>query len=461
MSITPIGIVYFFVLILLIRKNKFIPLVLLCLSAELFVEIGYVISFGSLQINYGKISEIVLGIYSIFIIYNNKQIKEQFFPFIMSLFIPIILLLIFPSEQLAATINVSWDMVLNGYRLEHPVVNSFVLQQTLQFLIELLICSAIYKTFQLKDYEHLISIFSKIINCFLVIGFVEFLAKNLFGCNESWGNVIEMFFGKSTSTIYDARVRGGNYELTLFTKEASHYAYCLTIMLLVKIAHNINARKKYLFDKWILLNIVLLLFSMSFSSVLFGLFLFLVLLLYRWYVIVPNSIKVEKTIFTIVIIFLLGSLSSIISGLSDSGFFSRRILSAIQEVNVITTNEWETSTESLEWSNRVRMLSVFKTVMLFLDRPIFGYGLGSVCSHGATSMLLSGIGIVGTYLWSKIYFFSNTYKRVFGISNRIYLLSFIMFMSINMLNSLGLRPFYELSAIVAAISLNFIFKRQK
>lgn len=154
MSITPIGIVYFFVLILLIRKNKFIPLVLLCLSAELFVEIGYVISFGSLQINSGKISEIVLGIYSIFIIYNNKQIKEQFFPFIMSLFIPIILLLIFPSEQLAATINVSWDMVLNGYRLEHPVVNSFVLQQTLQFLIELLICSAIYKTFQLKDYLH-------------------------------------------------------------------------------------------------------------------------------------------------------------------------------------------------------------------------------------------------------------------------------------------------------------------
>lgn len=462
MSITPIGIVYIFILILLIKKNKFIPLILFCLSAELFIEIGYVISFDAFSMNYRTISEIFLGVYSIKIIsHNKKRIKELFLPFTISLFIPIVLLWIFPSEQLASTINVTWDMVLTGYRLEHPVVNSFVLQQTLQFLIELIICSAIYKTFQLKDYENLINSFSNIINLFLVIGIVEFLAKNLFGCNESWGNMIEMFFGKSTSTIYDARLRGVNYELTLFTKEASHYAYCLTIMLLVKIAHNINARKKYLFDKWMLLNIVLLLFSMSFSSILFGSFLLIVLILYRWYIIKPKSVKVEKIIIFIGVLFLLGSLSSIVSGLSDTGFFSRRILSAIQEVNIVTTDQWETSTESLEWSNRVRMLSVFKTVMLFFYRPIFGYGLGAVCSHGATSMLLSGIGIIGTYLWSKIYFFSNTYKRVFGINNRIYLLSFIMFMSINMLNSLGLRPFYELSAIVVAICLNFIFKRQK
>lgn len=462
MSITPIGIIYIYIFVQLIWKGKFIPLILFCLSAELFIEIGYIVSFGAFSVDYQIIPEVFLGIYSIKIVLNaKKRVKELILPFIISLFIPIILLLLFPSEQLASTINVTWDMVLKGYRLEHPVVNSFVLQQTFQFLIELLICCAIYKTFQLKDYQKLINSFSNIVNCFLVIGLVEFLVKNVFGMSEFWGNMIEILFGKSSSTIYDARVRSGNYELTLFTKEASHYAYCLTIMLLVKVAHNINARKNCLFDKWTILNVVLLLFSMSFSSILFGSFLLIVLILYRWYIIKPKWVKLEKMLIFIGVLFLLGSLSSIISGLSDSGFFSRRILSAIQEVNIVTTDQWKTSTESLEWSNRVRMLSVFKTIMLFFYRPIFGYGLGAVCSHGATSMLLSGIGIVGTYLWSKIYFFSNTYKRVFGENNKIFLLSFIIFMSINMLNSLGLRPFYELSAIVVAICLNFIFKRQK
>lgn len=456
MDITIAG--FFFLLglfVLLFKKNTHSNLFAYCFCMELFVEIGYAVNLGGYPVNYRTIAEIVLALYCLF---NFKYyITKQYVYYLILLFLPIFLLLVFPSNELVSTIDVTWDNVLRGEKsLSNPRVNSFVLQQTFQFVLEFIICISILQHYRKNDYVMLLNKLSKIVNIFLVVGLVEFVARNFLGLNESWGNFLENTFGTSSSTIFESRLRGSTYELTLFTKEASHYAYCLTIMLLIKISSNIMNRKK-LIDKWVAFNIMLMVFAMSFSVLLFGLFLIFVILHYRWDVIKPKSIRTEK-IFLIFAIFTFGLyISAFMAGLSEDNFFSRRILSAIEEINVVTTDEWKYSNTSLEWSNRVRMLSSYQTILTFLHRPLFGYGLGAVCSHGATTMLLSGLGVVGTYFWSKTYFFSQYLKKNFGKMTNSYKYSYFMFMGVNLLNSQGVRPFYELSAIVVIISLTFIF----
>ena len=69
-------------------------------------------------------------------------------------------------------------------------------------------------------------------------------------------------------------------------------------------------------------------------------------------------------------------------------------------------------------------------------------------------MLLSGIGIIGTYLWTKLSFYASN----LSIQNKkYYTLGVIVFLIINLLNSMWLRPFYELSVLIWMISLNIIF----
>ena len=204
------------------------------------------------------------------------------------------------------------------------------------------------------------------------------------------------------------------------------------------------------------LIIFLLAIAMSFSSLIYFLAIIYILLLWRFRT-VRFELKILITLFQFLIIifgsFLLAKLiPEMMANLDISGFWSRRIRSLFEEIQMMISGNWRYSSNSLEWSNRVRLVSIFENLKIFVSRPIFGFGVGSVTSHGSTAMLLSGGGIISTLLWVKFNFLLERIKISYE-----YVAVILVFLLVNIFNSLSLRPFFDISAIVFSSSMIVIF----
>lgn len=128
----------------------------------------------------------------------------------------------------------------------------------------------------------------------------------------------------------------------------------------------------------------------------------------------------------------------------------------IEEIELVISGDWIYSTTSLEWSNRVRLVSSYETLKLVPFRPLLGLGFGAVTSHGSTTMLLCGVGLVGTFLW--IYFSCFSCRSLIIQTDKFYYkLCILIWIVGNLLNSLGLRPFYEMTTFCIMIALSIIF----
>ncbi len=445
--------------LLLSRKLDFESLLILTLFCELYIEIGYAIQIGG-YINYRTIMEVLLFL-AVVTKLNNvpRQLVQQSVILYICLIIPVFLLMLFPSNQLVAVIDTSWDDILGGARRKNPIVNGFVIQMLLQFFIYIMVYIYIISKYRFNDYLRLLSKTNRLINYMLILGLFEFFFVTVLHQGSLWGELKESFFGISDSTIMENRGRGGLFELCLFTKEASHYAVLLFLTFFIKMGYNLSKRKKFV-DSFLFLNLFLMAVAMSFTSVLCAFGITVILLSYRWRIIKPSSMKYEKKILFLVVSAVLLLFSSLIADLNTEGFFSRRILSIIEEVDIVTTDRWMTETSALEWSNRVRLLSVYQTLLAFIHRPIFGYGIGSVTAHGATPMFLAGAGVIGVYLWSKFNFFQKKIVDKFDSDKFGLKVAVITFFLVFMFGGF-LRNFYEISAIMLAISFCIIFSKKR
>ncbi|MGG7198604.1 hypothetical protein ACQPUI_18045 [Clostridium butyricum] len=467
-----IVLVYLFIQCFLKKSNSkygfTINLIVLTASIELFVELGYLLKISSITISYRTICELLLSINCIYIFLRNllaskikRNIFKKFSILNITIIIGILLLLIIPPSLYTGNINVSWDeMLTGGMQFEKIHYTNFVLNEFIQMFMFLISSLTMFCLFEKEDYKELIIKFTNCIKIMLIIGLLEVIIKDVFKCNL-YNEFCNFFFGISEASITKLTQRGnGMYSLQGFTKEPSHYAYAILISMIVLFARNITTNKD---KKWILLSISLSLLMMAFSTVLF-LSCFMVLLLIYWlYKSNGKHVKTIKMFFLLfigisIIFFVFINLSRIFDGLSTSSFFERRIKSLIEEIQLVVSGNWIYSNNSLEWSNRVRILSVFETLKLIIYRPIFGLGIASITCHGSTAMLLSSIGILGTYLWISFTFFSSSIIK--NITNKkYYILAISVWMLTNMLNSLGLRPFYEFSTIMLMISFVFLFEK--
>lgn len=442
-------------------KQVFINLLLLTTFVQLFIEVGFFIKIGESDINYRTVCEFLLFFFSLFLLFRKGRIQiSPYFKVGGLLFIGIvlgmILLFIFPSGVQIASIDASWDEILfDGASLSNPDISGFVLQQTFQFVIAIVVLFACFNNFDLNDYLILLKRFSFLVKIFLSLAFFEFILKYLFGF-DGYGKILIGIFGLAESTIVMARQRGFGLELQGLTKEASHFAYALFVSILILFTDKFVSKSKNYF--WIFLGSVLLFFSMSFSALLFGIAILTVLLFARWNNVSEKSKFREQillvTFAAIIVFFLVQGIAT----LGTEGFFSRRILSLVEEFSVLSNDSWQSESAALEWSNRVRLLSVFMSIKAFLHRPLFGFGLGSITCHGSTVMMLSGVGLIGLFLWIK--FFFSFVRNKFSLVNKTYFrISVAVFLLVNVLNSLALRPFYEFHTFILAISFAVMFKK--
>ena len=463
MSISPIGIVFFIVtVIILMGQRPLVNMLVFSTITDIFFEAGYFMKTGDANyIYFFDYTQKFFLMYCLFYyISNNRfQIPWSYICLNICFIIPIVLLFFFPSDALVADgVNGIWDDIINGdIQAENPSITANVSRYTLRFIFAAYIALTIYMNFEKDDYkEYLFKLFDAI-NVFLIIGIIEFVSKAFLGLGEVWGASMESLLGYTDSTyIYENRERGSGFELALFTRESSHYVFSLLLCLIINLAVNIGKGKKNGIDVFTIICVLLILLSTSFSSILYLLSFIILYLLYRWMILCPPTMKKEM-IFTITAGVLGSSLIMTILVSNSDGFITERLLNLFRNYDDLLNVDTEWDIVLDDFSSFARIYSVFMTIVAFLSRPVFGLSLGAAYCHGATAMLLSGIGIVGVFFFIRFFFFDVPYLKLFKVKRTSYIIAIVVYFLLNLLNSKELAPFCYSSIIAIAICFCVIF----
>jgi hypothetical protein len=377
--------------------------------------------------------------------------------------LPVILLGIYPCSVLIANgVDGIWDDIIHGeISASTPAFTGNVSRYTSRFVYATFIAMVVFKRFSINDYKNYLFGLSKVINVFLVVGIVEFLFKMVLGLKKTWGVMMETMLGFSESTVYDAELRGDSYGINLFTRESSHFAFTLLLCLIINMAINICKGRKNGINRYTFVILVLMLLSTSFSMVLFLAAFITIFLLYRWTVLCPPSMKREILTLIIVILSCSSLLVAVIVENSD-GFVAGRLLNLTSNIgdffNMDADGKYSSSLG--DFSAFARIYSVVMTLSAFVARPLFGISLGAAYCHGATAMLLSGIGIVGVFFLLRFYFYGLPYQKCFQAKKATYSIAVFVYFFVNLFNSLELKPFCNTTLIAVSICFCVIFSCQ-
>lgn len=448
-------------------KEFYMKLLMITLINECFIQMGYFIRIGTAEISYRTVCELLLLCISVLLIFKIKINRSNFkfsLNFLAICIFGILHIIIQPSNILAANINVSWDDYLSvGEQFEKIHFVPYISLEFFSMFIFIISIMTIYSLYTYEELNNFLWKFCKWSKVMLIIGCIEAITKYIFNSNL-YNSFCNFIFGVSYATNLEITSRGSGLILQGLTKEGSHYIYVLFIIIIAIYTEYKNKRENK--NKlYLIISVALGVLAMSFSLLLFG--VGIILMGYFYWIRSSSTVQIKLLkkflliICVIVVIFLIILMgTSLINGMSTNinNFWSRRIVSVFEELQLIFSGRWKTATTALEWSNRSRLLSVFETLKLIIYRPILGFGTGAVTSHGSSSMLLAGVGTLGTLCWFKVVF----YGKISGFNNKYlyksgYLAVISIWFMINMLNSMGLRPFYEMSALILVLVFRNLF----
>lgn len=443
---------------------------------ELTIERGYFIQIGNQQIAYRTICESILCVLCLICLGSSiksipKKIFNAFSYCVLCLIIGWGLLIIFPSKATGATLEVSWDEILvNRIGLQPIVFNTSMIIEIIQICMFLIILLTVYFKFTAEDYKSMFFRFLKLSKYVVFISTIEVITKKLFNSNI-FIEVADRLLGTATASMTTLLNRGGGYALCGLTKESSHYVFSLTILIIMYYAERVyyesvkNYGREYKKTNVVLIILIIeTLMSMSFSSIYYGILLILMFILIHMEKRGNSALKVMAFTIILVAVIAIGfkPALNLMSNLSTSGtdFWQRRFASLVEELNLLANGNWLTATTALEWSNRVRLGSTYETFKLVLYRPLFGVGLSAATAHSSLAMLVSGAGIIGTIAYINfISWIRNISVRKFNKS--LFYSCLVIYLFMNIFNSLGLRPFYECWLIFLLIAFQYISEIRK
>ena len=449
----------------------FINLLTLTIFVELAIQRGYFIQIGEAQISYRTVCELALTLVSVtYLITVSRTVDLRLFKQYMlalgCLIIGWFLLALFPSAARGGTYSVSWDQALvGGVQLQNIQFTPNMFVEMMQVIMFLIISICAINSIKSDDWIDIYQRIIKFSRVYIYFCAIEFILINVFK-SEFFRNTVDVILGNSVATVTSLYTRQNRYVLCGLTKEPSHLAFTLAIIVLLNIGYleytklsneEIYKRIKNKIYFTNILALLFMMFSMSFSAYYFigciGLF---------WLVIFccKHGIKGSSTIayigiiivtLTIVIIFI----PEILSHMQINTFLGRRVISLFQEFSSAFSGNWSMITSStLELSNKVRIGSTIETLKLLRYRPLFGLGLTSVTAHSAFAMLLTGCGLIGTYFYLNMAFYIRTIKIV-DYKKSMYLICIFVYCFMNLFNSLALRPYYECWLLLVGVSFQF------
>lgn len=424
----------------LTRKDRLANVIIVSFTIGLLFQIGYMVRIGNIEISYPFFCEIVLFLtYLIYIIKVHKMKKHIFYNLLILcvyLIANIVLLNINTYNKAVLAPGTSVDLWVLGKASKSYIL--FGANNILYAFKLIMACLIVNMSFDLEKDKinnilDKVTFFSKI---YLVYGVIEFLIKNILKSSILY-DLQNILFGVIGATQVNIRLRGGLVSLQGLTKEPSLYAAQLFIILIL-----LYRNKKEVNKKWIILTIVLMIFSMSFSTIVLLLDAIFLFILFEY----KNNKKVKKIfvaimLLTIIIVVIIVNWERLIQS-----YYIKRLLGTLEIFTDILNGN---TVYSNDISSNSRIKSTLDAWSYIKDRPLFGVGVGTVSSLSSLLEFVAEVGFIGIIIWFKtVAFAPSKINSKYVKCIIIWMFSFFMIATES--------PFWTLNGIIMILTLQNI-----
>lgn len=411
MHVFSFGIIAYSLYIILSGKSnrdRYVKFLIFGLAVSLYLQIGLFLEFGDFDISYSFFLEILIGIWSMLLIANRFRISRSnfyrviFFGVIIG--INLLLLIVHPYSKPIIAYNVSTDLYVSGKAAKQLVsFGGRNILAAIKFIFFMFIFLIVRKL-EVKEKERIVCSLTAIGKFYIGYCTLEFLIKNVFKSDLLY-RIQNVIFGVAASTQTELRSRGGIYTLQGLTKEPSHLALQLVVIILLFCIHERITGKSN--KTWIMLALFYMIVGMSLTSFIcvFTVFCFL-------YLLKQNNAGKVYFMMGIFIVFIIASivLITFYEELVSSSYYVRRIASLLSDLPSIISGNW-THSNYTYISNRARMVSIVDGLTAFKDNILFGTGIGTACCQSDFVANLEELGIVGMAAWMLAAPFGNRVKN--------------------------------------------------
>lgn len=377
-------------LIFLFNKYSFSPkfimsLVALTACLEIFVNVGYFVKISFYEFKYSEFIYLLLFM-SVFVHYINNKIDIKYIKFLL-IFIGFIiinnlLIVIYPYAEPIITFEGQarwWDYILKG---EGEFVNFTFQTIMMDFRYIMFMVILFYVVSNNNNDNNMFIInkffmYSKIIMMYIVLELIFIYAGNVNVLYDLRNNI----FGIASSTA-GLFTRGSATALSALTLEPGHIAKALWVLLLVYIL-----TKEKLNYSYIALVFIYLLLSTSFAGLLYIASLVFILFIKER----------NKYLKFAIILFITISISIILIYYQGLVYYNfQRFISVYNLFRYLDIDD-------ATGSEIERLMSNAVLLKVFLSRPFFGVGIGTVYSYSALISLLATVGMIGVSLLFYLY----------------------------------------------------------
>lgn len=395
-----------------IVKNKNVTeniVSLMVLIAINNIEVANFFSIGGVAVLYVDFMAIavlcILGIRN----FSGMKINRKYFMFYVSIIICIVIGIIYcnisPSEIGVMPYSGSWDTYIREYvgniglkGLEKPHITN---QSFLQLFKTCIYLAVIRLSFSgINDWKTFVKdIAYKNALIFVPIYLVEFVVVKLMN-SFAFYQVRSVFFGGAATSRYIGKLSG-------LTFEPSHFSYVLFISILLNIfviascKDLLSKQQESILKIATCTEVVLCLFCGAFSSVIFLILLALFFLYYKASKKVRKKTSIVLVLLLACVIIAIYNLDFLIIKLRNmEGDIFKRMANTLYIIKVQISGD----NISLYTSEGTRFTAIFNSIKSWLNRPIFGVGIGTSYTYSGVVSILESVGLLGFILWYNIMF---------------------------------------------------------
>lgn len=263
--------------------------------------------------------------------------------------------------------------------------------------VAFLYCALLWLIQRILTIDNLVTVIKGVIKysyVVVVVGYCEFLLENLFS-STLITDVTVALIGEVPGQQMDLSDRNGLSAIQSTTKEASMFSTVLLYNILMALgAYGGFAKMPKGTKIYIYLSMLLLAINMSMSSF-FYLLLVCFIIVYGNYcdVTILSNRKFRRVLIMITLAVLLLSVGSIELLDSDNYFWGRIGIALSQMSDISDVSDFGNNSEG------IRFLGIYHCISIFIDRPLFGIGIGTITAVSGIASFLANIGGVSTYLW--------------------------------------------------------------
>lgn len=390
-------------------KRKFIYVLSINCILEIFKLQGFFIAFGTTEVSYEDFWMVVVLVFSIpMLVRNNYDFKLVGLCVLMLVAAlgGILMELVWPyqGDIIAYDTKGAWDGYIMGKT--QLVGFKFSVTRFILYFVRILmyvVSAYIIKTnISIRELKDIVSSISKVSMIYIWYGLFEFVVKTFLQSSVTH-TINKLILGLGVNAYSEMRLRDGIPMLQCFTREPSHYTQALFyIAVILLINKKIKNEFRFRNLKSFFVIILIMLVSRSFAGLIYVGILSVVFIMF--------SKKVGKNFhefFKRIRGLIIAAVGVIIAGtifvlVSPESYLGDRLLNSVRTFGVIIDGTWQTYRLSSEMA---RMVSIYETFMDFINRPIFGLGLGVESSHSGFVNMLADVGIVGVIAWYKLSFY--------------------------------------------------------